>query len=183
MAVEMLRQARVIGYPTEAVYGLGCDPRSERALESLISAKGRDRSKGLILVAAAVAQLSDFMAELDAASMEILLASWPGPNTWVVPAAAGVHPLVTGGRRSVAVRVTAHPLTRRLCQRFGGAIVSTSANRSGSRPARSASLLRRRLGHHVAIVLDGPLGCAARPSTIRDLRTGAVLRRGDASAG
>jgi len=183
MAVDLLRRAQVIGYPTEAVFGLGCDPRSADALESLIRAKGRDRSKGLILVAAGVEQLLGFMGRLEGVCMATMLGSWPGPCTWVVPAALDVHPLVTGGRRSVAVRVTAHPLTRLLCHRFGGAIVSTSANRAGAAPARSASILRRRLGHRVAMVLDGSLGCALRPSTIRDVRTGAVLREGDASAG
>ena len=102
--------------------------------------------------------------------------SWPGPVTWVLPARAGLDPLLTGGRGSVALRVTAHPVAAALCRAFGGALVSTSANLSGRPPARSAVAVRRALGARVDAVVPGRVGGAGGPSTIRDAITGRTLR-------
>jgi L-threonylcarbamoyladenylate synthase len=86
--------------------------------------------------------------------------------------------LLTGGRPTIAVRVSAHPIVQRLCRRTGSALVSTSANLSGAAPARTALAVRRRLGRFVDFVLAGPLGDSARPTEIRDAATGRVLRAG-----
>lgn len=175
-AVRTLRAGGLVAYPTEAVFGLGCDPRNESALERLLELKRRPTDKGLILLAADAAQLSDWVEPLPEVAAARVRASWPGPVTWVMPARAGVSPLLRGAHASLAVRVTAHPLAAALARAFGGALVSTSANLSGEPPARDMETLRARFGDAVDYYLDGPLGGRDRPSEIRDALSGATLR-------
>lgn len=175
-AVESLRGGGILAYATEAVFGLGCDPEDEDALWRLLALKRRPAHKGLILIAADPVQLEPYIQPLTAAMAERILPTWPGPHTWIVPARPGLSSLVRGAHASVAVRVTAHPQVQALCRRYGGAVVSTSANRTGQPPARSAFQVRQRLGAEVDFILPGRVGSEARPSCIRDARTGAVLR-------
>jgi L-threonylcarbamoyladenylate synthase len=102
--------------------------------------------------------------------------TWPGPNTWVVPARPELSTLVRGEHDTVAVRVSAHPQVQALCRAFGGALVSTSANLAGARPARTPLEVRQAFGDALDYVLPGAVGGARKPTTIRDARTGAVLR-------
>lgn len=175
-AAQVLRSGGIVAYPTEAVYGLGCDPLQPGAVERLLELKGRAAAKGLILIAADFAQLAPYVRLPDSTQMKPVLATWPGPHTWIFDAAAGLPWWLTGGRDSIAVRVTAHPGAAALCRAFGGALVSTSANRSGQRAARSPLAVRRQLPRGIDLILCGPLGGAARPTTIRDARSGALLR-------
>ncbi|MGE5625301.1 MAG: L-threonylcarbamoyladenylate synthase [Bacillota bacterium] len=177
-AVEVVRSGGVIAYPTEAVYGLGCDPLEYKAVNRIFDLKGRDTKKGVILIASQVEQLLPFMARLPDAVMKKLVASWPGPVTWVVPAAPSLPFWLSGGRETLAVRVTAHALTRELCEACGIALVSTSANRSGQAPARSALQVRSVFGDSVDCVLSGELGGLKKPTEIREAITGKVLRAG-----
>jgi L-threonylcarbamoyladenylate synthase len=177
-AARILVAGGVVAYPTEAVYGIGCLPDLESALERILAIKQRDARKGLIVVAASPGQLEPLAELPDGEIGAAIRAGWPGPRTWVVPARPGVSPLLTGGRATLAVRVSDHPVVRQLCRRTGSALVSTSANLSGRRPARSALAARRALGNAVDYVLAGALGDAARPTEIRDAATGAILRRG-----
>ena len=176
LARRWLRAGGVLAYPTEAVFGLGCLPQHRAALERIVDIKRRSARKGLILVAATVAQALRHVVPLDDERMREVRASWPGPVTWVLPAQAWVDPLITGGRGSVAVRVTAHPVAAALCRVVGEALVSTSANLSGRPPARSALAVRRALGQRVDAVVPGRLGGASSPSTIRDGASGRILR-------
>lgn len=176
-AARTVIQGGVIAYPTEAVYGLGCLPDDEFALERIVRIKRRDARKGLIIVAAAIEQLYELADIPDDRAGNEMRSTWPGPVTWIVPASREVSSLVTGGRSTVAVRVSDHPVVRRLCHRIGGALVSTSANTAGQRPARTALMVRRQLGRAVDYVLAGPLGNSARPTEIRDLRTGRIVRK------
>lgn len=175
-AAATLRHGGILAYPTEAVYGLGCDPLNPVAVDRLLTLKGRAAAKGLILIAAEFDQLAPFVRLPDAARMAIVEAGWPGPNTWIFDAAEAAPWWLTGGRDSIAVRVTAHPGAAALCLAFGGALVSTSANRSGLSPARSPLAVRRHFGERLDFILNGPLGGAGRPTPIRDARTGATLR-------
>jgi L-threonylcarbamoyladenylate synthase len=174
-AVAALRQGGILAYPTEAVWGLGCDPDNAEALATLIRLKQRDPAKGLILIAGHIAQLEPWLAGLEAHDRQRLAASWPGPNTWLVPDNGRSHPLLRGEHPSVALRVSDHPLVGDLCAAFGGPVVSTSANNAGEPPARDAATVRCQFGEAVH-VLDGALGGYSRPSTIRDLRSNTVLR-------
>ncbi|TXH04823.1 MAG: tRNA threonylcarbamoyladenosine biosynthesis protein RimN [Nevskiaceae bacterium] len=175
-ACHALHAGGVIAYPTEAVWGLGCAPLNRHACEQLLHLKQRDWRKGLILIAAEFAQLRPYLAEVDAALLRPALATWPGPATWLVPASKLTPEWVRGEHDSVAVRVTAHPLAAALCRAYGGAIVSTSANRAGQAPAMTATQVRLRLGRGVDVILPGALGGLERPTPIRDLRSGKLLR-------
>lgn len=177
-AVETVRGGGVIAYPTEAVYGLGCDPLEETAVARVLEIKERDAAKGLILIAAHMEQLLPFMAKLPADISQKLEASWPGPVTWVVPAASHVPAWLTGGRSTLAVRVTAHPVANALCVACDMALVSTSANRSGQSPARTAVMVRTQLGDAVDCIVAGEVGGLDKPTEIREALTGKVLRAG-----
>ena len=177
-AIAALRRGGVIAYPTEAVWGLGCDPFDEAAVLRLLALKQREVGKGLILVAADGTQLdglADWQALPDARREEVL-ASWPGPHTWVVPATARVPRWITGDHDGVAVRVSAHPLVAGLCRSFGGALVSTSANPAGAPPPRTLAEADPALFAALDAVLAGDTGGLARPTPIRDARSGAGLR-------
>lgn len=175
-ACRVLAAGGLVAYPTEAVYGLGCDPANAAAVERLLALKQRSPAKGLILIAADSRQLAPWMAPLSADLRERIEATWPGPVTWLVPAAADCPGLIRGAHDSVAVRVTAHPLAAELCRRWGGALVSTSANVAGASPARSAAEARRLFGRAVEVVLDGATGGRKQPTAIRDARTGRTIR-------
>lgn len=174
-AVHALRAGGVIAYPTEAVYGLGCDPWNEDAVQALLALKQRSWTKGLILIAADFNQLQPFVKPVPAGILQRLEASWPGPVTWLLPARETVPDSLTGLHDSIAVRVTAHPLAAKLCRAFGGAIVSTSANLSGLRPARHVRQVRWQLPQ-LDYVMPGSCGGADRPSRIRDALSGEILR-------
>jgi L-threonylcarbamoyladenylate synthase len=173
---RVVREGGVIAYPTEAVFGLGCDPLNAKAVERLIGIKGRPAAKGLILIAAEPEQLEPFILPLPAQRREEILASWPGPVTWVLPARPTTAERLTGGRPTLAVRVTAHPLAAALCRACAMPLVSTSANRSGEPPATTAREVEERLGRLVDYVVPGACGQEQKPSTIRVGLSGAVLR-------
>ena len=137
-AAELLRDGQVIAYPTEAVYGLGCDPANESAVRKLLALKVRHESAGLVLIASEFSQIQPWVADVDEVLMEKAMQTWPGPVTWLFPRAAGVPDYVAGSHKTIAVRITAHQPSRLLCQASGSALVSTSANPSSASPARSA---------------------------------------------
>lgn len=175
---DLLNAGGVITYPTEAVWGLGCDPSNEAAVHKVLMLKQRPIEKGMILVAADPAQL-DGWVRLDAVPEQrraALLASWPGPNTWIVPAGPKAPRWITGEHDGIAVRVSAHPLVAALCQAWGGPLVSTSANLAGEEPARRRDGLDPRLLAQLDGIVDGQVGSNAQPTTIRDALSGATLR-------
>lgn len=177
-AVAALRNGGVIAYPTEAVWGLGCDPFDQGAVQRILSLKRRRMGMGLIMIAANVEQFAPFLTGLTPSLRQKLLASWPGPQTWLVPNNRRAPCWVTGGRDTLALRVTAHPVAAALCRAFGGPLISTSANPHG-RPSAS-SRLRVELYFHNRLdaVVPGPLGGLARPTPIRNLLTGETVRAG-----
>lgn len=177
-AVAILKQGGVIAYPTEAVFGLGCDPRNEDAVNRILELKGRDADKGLILIAASFAQLEPYIVQLDQQTRNELLATWPGPVTWIVPANDSVSTKLRGKHTTLAVRVTDHPLVQQLCNSFGGALVSTSANHSGEAPARTADKVKQYFKNSLDCILEGETGGLNRPTEIRDALTKEIVRQG-----
>ncbi len=176
LAAKALHTGCVVAYPTEAVWGLGCDPENPEAVSRLLRLKRRSPAAGLILVAASIAQLEPLLGDLSRPMRKRLEESWPGPVTWLVPDVGAVPPWIRGVHDTVALRVTAHPVAAALCRFFGGPLVSTSANRSGGRPARRIFQVHRFLGGEVDCVVPGPLGGQPRPTAIRDLATGRAVR-------
>jgi L-threonylcarbamoyladenylate synthase len=175
-AARIVRGGGVIAYPTEAVFGLGCLPHDRRAVLRLLAIKRRSWRKGLILIGADLAQLERYIVLPPEPQRGQVLGTWPGPHTWVLDARRDAPRWVTGGRASVAVRMTAHPLAAELCRAVGEALVSTSANVSRRAPHRRLLRLRSDLGRRVDYVLAGPLGGLAAPTAIRDGRSGRTLR-------
>jgi len=177
-AARALGDGGVIAYPTEAVWGLGCDPEDFAATVRLLALKQRPMEKGLILVAHDFAALRQYVEIPSNAALKRALASWPGPHTWVFPASDRAPLWITGAHPSIAVRVTAHPVAAALCARFGAPIVSTSANRAGQPPALSATQLRRafRADRSVDAIMPGALGGLAAPTRIRNVVDGTIVR-------
>jgi len=177
-AVAALRRGQLIAYPTEAVFGLGCDPAHDKAVRRLMEVKQRPSGAGLVLVVAEFAQVAPWLAT-DAVSertWQNIHHTWPGPVTWVIPASETAPQRVCGPGTTLAVRVSAHPVVCALCKAFSSPIVSTSANHRGETPLRSAAQVRAAFHEHVEVVLDGGVGENAAPCPIRDAVTGKTIR-------
>ena len=178
--VDALKLGNVIAYPTEGVFGVGCDPDNEQALLNLLDVKKRPKEKGLILIAASIEQLLPYieLEQLTEEQVNTIKASWPGPVTWIVPVKTTTLPLVTGQFDSIAVRVTAHPQVKAICNAFGKPITSTSANLSGLEPCRSVAEVEAQLGNTGVVIFQGEVGNRTQPTEIRDAKTGNTLRQG-----
>jgi L-threonylcarbamoyladenylate synthase len=177
-AAKKLRDGEVIAYPTEAVFGLGCDPLNEQAVRRLLSLKSRSVSAGLILVADTLERFEPYIAPVPPELMDTAMKSWPGPVTWLFPKAPDVPGWLTGDYDTIALRLTAHPVCRAICAAFEGAIVSTSANPSSADPARSAAQVEEYFGPYLGGTVAGALGGNEQPSEIRDLASGRIIRKG-----
>ena len=175
-AAEVIRAGGLVAYPTEAVFGLGCDPLNEAALWRLLKLKKRPIDKGLILIAAEFAQLEGYLAPLTPQVRQRLFDSWPGPVTWLVPARHEVPQMLRGNHETIAVRVTAHSTAAALCRQAETAIVSTSANLSGQPAARRFAQVKSYFENQIDFILEGPLGRSHAPSEIRDAISGKIIR-------
>jgi L-threonylcarbamoyladenylate synthase len=164
----------VIAYPTESCFGLGCDPWAPRAVQRILQMKRRPQNKGLIVLAATVEQLSPFVTK-DSLRAAWRSGLWPGPVTLLLPASRRCPVWLRGRHHTIAVRLTGFAPARALCQQLGTALVSTSANRSGQRAARTAREVKQVFGSQVTGV-GGQSGRAKRPSQIRDWASGRVIR-------
>ena len=175
-AVQCIREGGVIAYPTETVYGLGCDPLCASAVDRINQLKGRDASKGLILLASRLEQL-DALIDVSGRNERAAIVAEPVPTSWIVAARTATPAWITGARRTVAIRVTTHPLVMQLCDRLGHALVSTSANPAGKKPALNALQLHRYFDGQVDAMLVSTHNCSGKPSTIRELNSRQLLRK------
>ena len=181
-AARILRAGGVVAYPTEGVYGLGCDPQSAAAVLRVLEMKDRPVEKGLILIASDRAQLEGYFCP-DAGMEQRVAASWPGAVTWLLPAGPLARAWLTGNSNFLAVRVSAHPVAAGLCRAFGAPLVSTSANLSGRPPARSALAVRKSLSSRgLDYLVPGAVGSQSGPTEIRHGASGDVLRSGPGRA-
>lgn len=170
-----LKRGGLIAYPTEYCYGLGCDPDNRRAVLRLLKLKERPQSKGLILIAGKFEQLAPYLLPLAAEQEEILRRDGARAITYLMPVKPGCPRWLRGEHETLAVRITAHGGAARLCNALNMALVSTSANRSGCRPARTYAQCRRLFGDQVK-VLRGRVGKRKKPSTIRAWMSDKVVR-------
>ncbi len=177
-AAAALRAGGVVAYPTEGVWGLGCDPYNRGACMRLFALKQRPRGRGVLLIAADYAQVESYidLAATPADALARARASWPGPHTWIFPRASDIPVWIAGDHAGIALRVTAHPPAAALCRAFGAAIVSTSANRHGQETVRDASGLRAVFGDAIDAILNGNLGGLEQPTPIRDAISGTRVR-------
>lgn len=171
-----LRRGGIIAYPTEAVYGLGCDPANIHAVSHLLTLKKRSLKKGFILIASSFSQVQDLVEPISPKSLARVFASWPGPLTWVFPAHREVPFWIRGDHKTVAIRVTAHPIAHLLCELFGGPVISTSANVENAPPIRDKEMLKMTFGQQIDAILPGELGASLSPTQIRDAITGEIIR-------
>ena len=173
-AHQLLKQGKILAYPTEAVYGLGCNPFNEKAVERLLALKKREHSKGLIVLIADWSQLSSLTSAIPFDKLDAVRDNWPGPVTYVFPKSAIIPDWLCGNHNTVAIRMSAHPVARKLCK--NGPIISTSANLSGHPPAIDEASLCAAFPVGIDALVSGPLGGSKQLSVIYDVLSGERLR-------
>ena len=174
-ALRQIEDGGIIAYPTETVYGLGCDPLNAASVLHLLDLKQRNIRQGLVLIASDFAQLQSLLLPLAPAVKKRVTKTGPGATTWVLPCLPEVPTWLCGNHTSLAVRVTRHPVAAALCTQWGGPLVSTSANLHGKQPATSPLAVRKAFNGQLDYILHGDCG-SGRPSEIRDGITGTILR-------
>ena len=172
-ALIELKLGGVVAFPTEGVWGIGCDPENELAVRKLINLKERSLEKGLILAGGSLEQMEQYIDVLKYKSR--LMTKWPGAHTWVVLTKKAPS-WITGKHSSVAVRVSNHPVIFSICKSLGKAIVSSSANLEGSSPARSKDEVQKLFKE--IVIIEGSLGTLEGPTPIQDVETGEWIRGG-----
>ena len=170
--VNSLKKGEVVAYPTEGVWGLGCDPLNEKAIARLLELKGRSESKGLILIGSSLEQFSKFIEAEK--YKDKLLEKWPGHHTWLVPPKPDTSKLITGNNEKIALRLSSHKEVIELCEEFKGALVSSSANKENFPTLESPEQIQEVFPD--IKVLAGDLGGLNQPSKIEDLITGELIR-------
>lgn len=172
----------VFAYPTEAVFGLGCDPLNETAVNTILSMKQRPVEKGMILIAGDFAQVSDYIEyeKLDRSVQSKIQSSWPGPVTWLIPKSKKTPYWVSGDSDLVAVRVSNHPLVKALCETVQSPMISTSANPAGMSPALDEKAIHKYFQTYVdqktLTLISGQLGKQKSPSKIFNALTLEMIR-------
>ncbi len=171
----------MVAYPTEGVFGLGCDPGNDAAIDALLNLKNRSIERGFILIAANRAQLNPFITDVNPEVEVKLNDSWPGPVTWVLPCSNKASDAVTGGKPTIATRVTNHAIAASLCNECNSAIISTSANVSGQPACTTAAEVEAvfhesLIDNKLSYILDHPVGNLTGPTPIFDGLTGKQLR-------
>jgi L-threonylcarbamoyladenylate synthase len=171
-----LKRGGLIAYPTESCYGLGCDPDNRRAVQRILKLKQRPQRKGLILIASDYRQVARYLQLLTPAEQSGMGNSEAQAVTYLMPVKPSCPRWLRGEHDTLAVRLTAHPFARNLCRVANSALVSTSANRSGMRPAKTFTECLRLFGKKVW-VLRGRVGKRKQPSTIRAWSDGKIIRK------
>lgn len=175
-AVQAVQHGGLLVYPTEAVYGLGGDYRQTEVVNQILRLKQRPREQGLILVAGHIGHILPLIQPVCGDHLAAALRTWPGHTTWVFPASRLVPDGVKGPDNTVAVRLSAHPVVKALCERLKHAIISTSANQRGQATPVNIPELAALWSNQVAYYLDLPLGGFNKPSEIRRAGDGEILR-------
>lgn len=175
-AISCLNQGLVIAYPTEAVYGFGCDPFNLGAVQRLLAIKTRSIEKGLILVASEWSQIETLIEPIPPPCLTQIKSTWPGPYTWVFPASVHVPDWIKGRHSTVALRISDHPIVRELCHAFSSPLVSSSANREGELSLRDTRSVEIMFGKQIDFIVPGKVSGQANPTMIRNAITGEIIR-------
>jgi len=171
--IPIYKKGGIFAYPTESVFGIGCNPDDEIAVHKILALKKRLIHKGLILIASDFSQVEKYLKPLCDHQKEFTQAS---ETTYIYPALDSAPQWLTGDFDSLAVRITSHPISKKMCEVMGSALVSTSANVSGQVPAMSVEEVTHQLGREIDAVLSGRLGKLSQPSEIRDSISGEKIR-------
>ena len=175
-AIRHVAEGGVIAYPTDTVYGLGCNPFNGAAVLHLLSLKHRSAAHGVILIGNSLQQFRPFLQPLSKATAQRVNRRYKTPVTWVLPCLPDTPAWLTGQHDTLAIRITDHPVAAALCEQWGGPLVSTSANLHGRNPARDALAVRKTFNGRLDYILHGSTGKSHRPSRIRDGISGKILR-------
>jgi len=177
-AADVIKQGGVIAYPAEACFGLGCDPRSQRAIKRIRKLKNRSADQGFILVADTLDRLLPYLdwKALDPQQQMHIIASWPGPISWLIPASSQAGPELTGQHDTLAVRLSAFETLRDLCCSVQSALLSTSANYKGQAPLLTAADVAATFAEKIDYIIDLPIQGLDNPSQIVDARTLNIIR-------
>ena len=175
-ASDIIQQGGIIAYPTEGVYGLGCDPFNQQAVQKILSLKQRSVAKGLLVIAADWQQVVALTTSVDSTLLQNALIRWSQqPVTFLFPHSDTAPAWITGDSDSIGLRLTLHPVAKRLCE-LAGPLVSTSANVSGHIAARTAAEVRFYFPVGIDVVIDAPIGDLNKPTPIIDVVTGQAVR-------
>jgi len=174
-ATDIVARGGVIAYPTEGVYGLGCDPFNQLAVEKILTLKQRDVAQGLIIIAADWQQVQALTLTIPTFKLEEILQSRDQPVTWLFPASAVVPKWICGDFATVALRITKHPPARQLCEATGP-LVSTSANIHRQASAKTAADVEQIFAEKIDLILDAPTGGLQKPTPIINVLDGTIIR-------
>ena len=169
----LFQEGGIFAYPTEAVFGLGCDPDNKKAVIRLLEIKQRPINKGVILVASDFSQVKKYLKPL---SNKQLAYTQPSNTTYIYPALDSAPKWLTGDFNSLAIRISQHPIVHELCKSLDSALVSTSANLSGQTPAKSSAEVSDQFDDKIDGILEGKLGDLLTPTVIRDSISGEIIR-------
>ncbi|MDD1618607.1 MAG: threonylcarbamoyl-AMP synthase, partial [Methylococcaceae bacterium] len=168
-AANLLRQGRLVAFPTETVYGLGADASNSDAVRRIFQAKGRPADHPLIVHIPSVDSLNDWALTVPDAAKQLAARFWPGPLAMILNKRPEVPLIVTGGQQTVGLRMPDHPVALRLLRAFGGGIAAPSANRFCRISPTQAAHVEEELGDAVDLILDGGACQVGVESTIVDL--------------
>ena len=176
--IESVKNGAIFAYPTEAVFGLGCDINNKYSIEKILDIKKRDVSKGLIVISDNLEKIRSLIddkyyktfCELD---------NDASPTTWLCPASKSVLPEVTGSSKKIAIRITKHKVSCEICRLLDFPIISTSANKTGDEPIVNLESIDKYFDNKIDYIVEGELGGSSKPSRIIDLSTKEVLRAGE----
>ncbi|MEE9451786.1 MAG: L-threonylcarbamoyladenylate synthase [Gammaproteobacteria bacterium] len=172
----IIKNGGMIAYPTEAVYGLGCDPFNQQAVQRLLKIKQRPEHKGFILIVSTWAQMQALVQLPEAKILAKVKATWPGPVTWLFPASPDLPPWINGGQTSVAIRMTNHPIAKSICDSIDQALISTSANLFGQAALTTCEQVQKTFGDQIDYIVSGSVGDLKRPTMIREVSSGSIVR-------
>jgi len=175
-AAESVNNGGVIVYPTESVFGLGCDPFNKKAVYQLLQLKQRNVNQGLILIASHVQQILPLMQPIESNDLARALKSWPGHHTWIFPKSKRVPSWVSGQFDSIAVRVSNHSVVKQLCDKLNSPLVSTSANISKQDELVSIRDIKDVFGDKIDFYVNASTGTESNPSTIHDAHSNKIIR-------
>ncbi len=176
IAAEVIKKGGIVAYPTEGVYGLGCDPFNKVAVDKILALKQRTVAKGLIIIAANWRQVQSLTQPISPSRLkQVLQTSKEEAITWIFPASDKVPNWITGNFTSIALRITQHPVAKTLCE-LVGPLVSTSANVTMETSAKTAAEVTTIFGTKVDLVINAPVGNLAKPTPILNAIDGEILR-------
>lgn len=174
-AAQVILRGGVIAYPTESVYGLGCDPTNLAAIKKILSIKNRSKSKGLIILVSKIEQALPYLLPLSSTQLAQLATPKTRATTWLIPCKKEISALLSGNSTKLAIRITQHPIAQAICNSANSALVSTSCNLSGQVELSSAIEVEQQMGSKLDFIVDGKVGGQA-PSQIIDLISGQIIR-------